>query len=271
MLNFQSYLYTGSNSTAYVESRLLNSRTIRHNQCEIAIVSDKSRCHACTSHRRSLRIMLTRLETRTESSQENRTAPSSRVNYSYLSTPETKQRLSRLHTSLRSAIFRVKARLEEAIDAHGVVVDRLTHDDLHRIMTENTPKVHDQYPSGSFACIFWEQQMNAAKAKSASGMRWHPLMIKWCLHLRHLSSSGYEALKKSGCISLPSQRTLRDYTHYAKAVSGFSMDVDQQLIDAANVRTCEEWKKCIVVLMDEMYIREDLVYNKVSGMLLQTL
>lgn len=90
-------------------------------------------------------------------------------------------------------------------------------------------------------------------------------MIKWCLHIRHLSSGAYEALRKSGCLSLPSQRTLRDYTHYAEAKSGFLMDVDRQLIEATQVGTCEGWKKCIVLLMDKMHIREDLVYDKVSG------
>ena len=92
-------------------------------------------------------------------------------------------------------------------------------------------------------------------------------MIKWCLYLHHLSGSGYEALRKSGCIVLPSQRTLRDYTHFATAVTGFSCDVDRQLIDAAEVftPTCPEWKKNVILLMDEMYIREDLVYDKFSG------
>ena len=90
-------------------------------------------------------------------------------------------------------------------------------------------------------------------------------MIKWCLHLRHLSSSSYEALRKSGCVSLPSQRTLRDYTHYAKAEAGFSTAVDKQLIEVSEVATCPSWKKSVVILMDEMHIREDLVYNKFSG------
>lgn len=90
-------------------------------------------------------------------------------------------------------------------------------------------------------------------------------MIKWCLYLRHLSSSGYEALKKSGCISLPSQRKCRDYTHYVRATTGFFTNVDKQLIAAAEIATCADWEKCVVLLMDEMHIREDLVYNKTSG------
>ena len=74
-----------------------------------------------------------------------------------------------------------------------------------------------------------------------------------------------EALRKSGCITLPSQRTLRDYTHFVTATSGFSCDVDQQLIDVAEIASSPEWKKSIVLVMDEMHIREDLVYNKYSG------
>ena len=79
-------------------------------------------------------------------------------------------------------------------------------------------------------------------------------MIKWCLHLRHLSGSGYEALRKSGCITLPSQRTLRDYTHFATATSGFSCDVDRQLIDVTEIASSPEWKKSVVLLMDEMLV-----------------
>jgi len=90
-------------------------------------------------------------------------------------------------------------------------------------------------------------------------------MIKWCIYLPHLSSGCYEAIRQSGCITLPSQRTLRDYTHFAKATMGFSVDVDLQLIEAAEILDCPEWKKCVMILMDEMYVKENLVYEKSSG------
>ena len=35
-------------------------------------------------------------------------------------------------------------------------------------------------------------------------------------------------------------------------------------VDAAELTKCPEWE-CIVVLLDEMHIREDLVYNKFTG------
>ena len=55
------------------------------------------------------------------------------------------------------------------------------------------------------------------------------------------SSGAYETLRSSGCLHLPSQRTLRDYTHYVKAAAGFSHEVDLMLMQlglmcALNVR-----------------------------------
>lgn len=52
-----------------------------------------------------------------------------------------------------------------------------------------------------------------------------------------------------------------------KAVVGFSLEVDNQLVKASKVGTCEEWEKFVVILIDEMYIREELVYEKHSGTL----
>ena len=203
-----------------------------------------------------------------QSGKENRRAPGSHVNYCHLTPPELQERLSRLHSAARVVqrhISRLEERVSKVISDVGEVVDDDIHQGLTSIMSENEASIYESFPPDSFGRIFWDQQMKALQVKSASGMRWHPLMIKWCLHLRHLSGSGYEALRKSGCISLPSQRTLRDYTHFATAKSGLSCNVDQQLIEAAEIASCPEWKKSVVLLMDEMHIREDLVYDKFSG------
>lgn len=79
------------------------------------------------------------------------------------------------------------------------------------------------------------------------------------------SSGAYEALRSSGCVKLPSQRTLRDCTHYIKAATGFSSDVDNMLMEAAKVGCCPEREKNVILLLDEMHVKEDLVYDKHSG------
>ena len=86
-------------------------------------------------------------------------------------------------------------------------------------------------------------------------------------YVRHScrSSGAYEALRDSGCLKLPSQCTMRDYTHYIEAECGFSVEVDIMLLKAAKIESCPDRDKCTIVLLDEMYIRQNLVYNKHSG------
>ena len=40
------------------------------------------------------------------------------------------------------------------------------------------------------------------------------------------------------------------------------------LMEAAEVRTCPERNKCVLLLLDEMHVREDLVYDKHEGELI---
>ncbi len=73
-------------------------------------------------------------------------------------------------------------------------------------------------------------------------------------------------MRQTGCLSLSSQRTLQDYTHYTTTAIGFSDKVDQQLMEAADISSLVEYQKCVAVIMDEMHIREGLVYDKHSGL-----
>lgn len=93
-------------------------------------------------------------------------------------------------------------------------MDSSLHGDLLDIMTEKTPEINQVYPEGSFSRMFREQQLQAASVKDSRQVRWHPVMIRWCLNLKRLSSSAYHATHSAGFIKLPSERTLRDYTNY---------------------------------------------------------
>lgn len=87
------------------------------------------------------------------------------------------------------------------------------------------------------------------------------------MHDKLILCRAYELLRESGCVTLPSQRTLRDYTYYVRTTTGFSSEGDQQMMTAAKIgeESTSEWQKCVVMVMDEMYIKEDLVYNKHTG------
>ena len=101
----------------------------------------------------------------------------------------------------------------------SITVDCSLHEDICRVIQE-TGRITAQYESGSFERLLWEHQERAVMTALQS-MKWHPVLIRWCLYLRHLSSSAYNLMRESG-VHLPSQRTLRDYTYYTTATFGFS-------------------------------------------------
>lgn len=69
-------------------------------------------------------------------------------------------------------------------------------------------------------------------------------------------------MRSTGFIKLPSERTLRDYTHYFHSKTGFQKEVNNQLIKESRVN--KEQKYCGLI-SDEMKVKESLVYNKLTG------
>ena len=119
-------------------------------------------------------------------------------------------------------------------------------------------------PIPSSIYIFWQQQKKAASKKHKHQIRLHPMMVRWCLHLKFISSSAYDASRSSGVIILPSERTLRDYNNWMPAKPGFTADVDRQLIKESKIDEIPEYKKYVCLTFDEVKVKEGLVYNKES-------
>lgn len=244
--------------------------TIRHTNCEILVQKKQSnRCRQCSTYRSSLRAQLCKLST-AEARLEARIGSHSRTSFKCLTAEERYSRLKHV-TTLQSNTSRrlsyLKAKLKDAVEVQGHIVDEDTHSDLTSMIEKYNPDVTSRHPPSSFARIFWEQQLKAARQKDSRGMRWHPVLIKWAIYLRYCSSKAYDTLRSSGVLALPSQRCLRDYTHHFQAKEGFSDHVDSQLLSHSALRNKETWKKYVILLLDEMYIREDLVYNKHTGAL----
>ena len=224
------------------------------------------RCNLCTSYRSTLRALLSRHEK--HDADTSHTDPSSHASFSRLSSPDKCIRYHREHqlrVAYQRQVTNLQMKLQAATEERGISVDSSVHDDLLQIMQDNAEAVCEAHPSGSFGRVFWETQMKAASLDDARHMRWDPVMVRWCLYLRHLSSSAYEMKRETGTIKLPSQRTQRDYTYHTKAVVGFSSQVDQYLSTVAKLSSCMERDKCVIIIFDEMHIRQDLTFDKHSG------
>ncbi len=162
-------------------------------------------------------------------------------------------------------VLHLQERVKKLTQTEGEHLDVDFQSDLISIMNSNKNNVKEAYPDGSFPKLFWDEQLKAASISDPRQVRWHPVIIKWCLNLKLLSSASYHALRSSGFIKLPSDRTLRDYTHYFQNKTGFQNEVNKQLLDEISLQSLPDSRKFVAVLIDEMKVKEGLVFNKYSG------
>ena len=122
------------------------------------------------------------------------------MRYSCLDKAELTRRLRQTKSLQKDTSRKVKkltAKLEAAkaaIEMASHTVDDETHSDLVKIVEQQSSVVSKQFPSDSFAYIFWQQQLKAATSPNSRGMHWHPLMIKWTLYLQYQSAGAYETI-----------------------------------------------------------------------------
>ena len=245
MYIFTQDFYSGPKAVAAITSRT-GQPSVHHTDCEVLVGHDKcpGRCPPYSQHRNSLRAIVARAQ----SLKDVHTNPSSHTNFSALNTPDKNERLRRLCIKAKNCKRRVDRLMEKKFVATATTkadVDESLDADLHSMMSNCTDLVNSTYPEGSFQRLFWEQQQKTASLNNSRSMRWHPLSIKWCLYLRHLSGKAYKLLRDSGCVKLPSQRTLHDYTHYISSSIGFSAEVDEQLLRESDLSV--EGNRCVVI------------------------
>ena len=65
-----------------------------------------------------------------------------------------------------------------------------------------------------------EEQKKYNALKDKCQMRWHPLVIRFALSLKYASTAAFQQVTKLGFLALPSERTLRDYTHWCTIKTG---------------------------------------------------
>ena len=163
---------------AFSDDRLLQYPTIRHSSCGYLLPPDSAaKCQECKKYTSTLRAQLS-CHNSHHAALVVRTDASSHVSYQCL-TKEEIERMRKLHEKLRTT-QKERDRLK-VVESEGVDVDSTTNDDLHTIAQSEAFQVVGEFAPGSFTRIFWKQQVEAASHKNGRGVRWHPLMIRWCL------------------------------------------------------------------------------------------
>ena len=186
------------------------------------------------------------------------------VKNSLLLTPQWKAKLAALAAANKGAnrqVRRLQQKIDFLISKTGITLTPEIERDVEAVMKESSSEVERLCPAGTFGRLFWDQQMKAMRSKSSNGMRWHPVIIRWALNIRMISSSAYHAIRSSGFLHLPSERTLRDYTHFFRRQAGFQPELNDLLLQEAKLDG-HSLNRFVVVVFDEMQIREDLVFDK---------
>ena len=92
-------------------------------------------------------------------------------------------------------------------------------------------------------------------------MRWHPLVIKWCLRMFSKSHAAYDDLRESGFLNLPSGRLLSDYKNLSSPLSGWQTStLDEMKLKFEKVKIGKRGQLG-GLFFDEVKIKEGLVFN----------
>jgi hypothetical protein len=148
--------------------------------------------------------------------------------------------------------------LEEEIQQKGTCLNDGLHNDFSSIISG----IENELPDDCFEKLFWQEQKKSFQ-KNPKAVRWHPMMIRFALHIHLRSPSAYKALRESNVVKLPCERTLRDYTNTVHPSTGFHKAVFDDL--KHQVEKLNDIQKYVVLMLDEVSIKDDLVYDKVTG------
>ena len=120
-------------------------------------------------------------------------------------------RLENIQKHKREALVKVanmSVMISKLISKEGEQIEEEHHEGLAEIMSSAECTFQPDTPQW----LLWQQQKEQAKKKDSRGMRWHPLIIKWCISIYHTSAAAYRQLtsKKLQFIKLPHTNTWKN-------------------------------------------------------------
>lgn len=140
---------------------------------------------------------------------------------------------------------KMQAQIKKLQKSDHVQVNKGMHDALFTDMETNVDENQE------FIQLFWAEQKKMFKRKNEKGKcyhtgqqkylieffllghRWHPMLLRFALHLHSQSPAAYRSLKQTGLLRLPGETTLQSYTNYIHPESGYNPLVIEEIRKAA--------------------------------------
>ena len=157
--------------------------TLRQEDCHILHENHYERCVSCNSHRTGLQKRENKLNL------EGSTVKSKRP-HSTLSKKQLRKRLfvvSKENKDIKRQKLKLEKKVSNMVLKEGVKLDDTTNKIIKDICGEASP-----FEENSVMNLLWKQQREAASFKKPTSMRWHPIIIRWCLSIYLRSPGIYE-------------------------------------------------------------------------------
>ena len=122
----------------------------------------------------------------------------------------------------------MKKKIQSLNRRDGIQLQPDLEKDIQDIVNSSADSATATFLRGTFQRLFWEEQVKAYKTKSATGMRWHPVIVRWALHIKMLSSSAYHAFR-----SIPAEGPpLRWKKHFDISSTSLALNSEKNLLPA---------------------------------------
>ena len=148
------------------------------------------RCKSCQSFRSTLRSSVSHQN----NDSDDHTSASSHTRYRDFTPAERDERMKNLHRTLKQMnqkVKRLQVKVDKLISDQAVHLQDKDTADLSSIISEMSPVVVDAFPPNTPQHIFWDQQKRFNSLKDKRQIKWHPLVVRFALNLKYLSSSAY--------------------------------------------------------------------------------
>ena len=114
---------------------------------------------------------------------------------------------------MTAKVQKLEEKMKKGIEQNGVILTEPEADNVNDLIKDASDTVLN-FLKDSVQYILWEEQKKYNAPKDKHQMRWHPLMIRFAQSLKYASTAAFQMVTKLGFLALPSERTLRDYTHW---------------------------------------------------------
>lgn len=166
--------------------------------------------------------------------------------------------LKKKKKALNRKVKELKGKIQKSILKNAIIVPEDLSQDLENTLATNPLENPD-----AFQRILIKQQLDLIKTNRKRPKKWHPALIHWCLFLKSKSPSSYETLRK--VLKLPCKRTLFEYSKDMSTECGFNERVLSEISEKIKLETLSEHEKYLALLVDEISIKEDLIYKASTG------